>query len=190
MNTRYSTDLIVDMQTEITMLRATITSLRWNSTLKMLRAAGLDEHIRTLPDATYIVVLCDIDRLKTINAVTGNHCQTDRYLRAGLKVRKGEIAGQLHDCGDEIAFILPATTRGRPTNPDAFVARIARQLAGQPLTISERYALAAAQRCPVAQAKLSATFACLSNVAADDVMTAIEQLSCQVLAMKAKRDAR
>lgn len=186
----YSSDLITDMQTEITMLRATITSLRWNSTLNLLRAAGLDEAITTLPKATYIVVLCDIDRLKTINAVTGNHCQTDRYLRAGLAVRKGEIAGQLHDCGDEIAFILPSGSRGRATNPDAFVARIARQLAGQPLTISERYALAAAQGVPVERARLSATFATQSGVAAADVPAAIEALSCQVLAMKAKRDGR
>lgn len=186
----YSTDLIVDMQTEITMLRAQNQALRWNSTLNLLRAAGLDEHIRTLPDATYTIVLADIDRLKTINAVTGNHCQTDRYLRAGLAVRKGEIAGQLHDCGDEIAFILPATTRNQATDPDAFVARIARQLAGQPLTISERYALAAAQGVPVERAKLSATFATQSGVAAGGVMAAIEQLSCQVLAMKKVRDGR
>lgn len=179
------------LQAENAELRATIQTLRWNPVLKMYRAAGLDEAIRTLPtDATYTVVLCDIDRLKTINAVTGNHMQTDRYLRAGLKVRAGEIAGQLHDQGDEIAFILHDHSQGKTTNPAAFVARIARQLAGQPLTIGERCALAAAQHVPIDAARLSATFATLNGVAADGVPAAIEALSCQVLALKAQRDGR
>lgn len=182
MNTHYSTDLIVGMQ-------ALIRRLSYNDSLKMLTPAGLNEAIRTLPNTTtYTVVVCDIDRLKNINEATGNHFRTNRYLAAGLRVRYGELAGQLF--GDEFGFFLDDQARDTETNPDAFVARIARQLAGQPLTISERYALAAAQRCPVAQARLSATFATMSGVAADGVPAAIEALSCQVLAMKAKRDGR
>jgi GGDEF domain-containing protein len=168
-----------------------IAQLRYNATLRMLNASGTDEAIRTLrTDTTYTVALCDIDRLKLINAVTGNHLQTDRYLAAGLAVRAGEIAGQLHDRGDEFLFILDEQSRHEDADPDAFVARITRQLAGQPLTISERYALAAARGCHVADARLSATFAVQSGVSAGDVMTTIESLSQQVLAQKKERDAR
>lgn len=177
-----STDLIAE-------LRATIARLQYNESLGMLTAAGLAEAIRTLPnDTTYTVVFADIDRLKILNSVTRNHLQTNRYLAAGLAVRYGEIAGQL--LGDEFVFILDDQARDTETDPDAFVARIARQLAGQPLTISERYALAAAQKCHVSEARLSATFATMSNVSAAQVEGAIERLSCQVLAMKARRDGR
>lgn len=168
--------------------QALIRRLSYNDSLKMLTPAGLSEAIRTLPYGVYTVVFADIDRLKVLNGVIGNHFQTNRYLAAGLAVRKSEIAGQLF--GDEFVFLLDERSRNQATDPAAFVARIARQLAGQPLTISERYALAAAQHCPVAQAKLSATFATQSGVAADGVIAAIEQLSCQVLAMKKVRDGR
>lgn len=187
MTTIHSTTTCPDCQSK----DETIRRLRWNATLNLLRAAGLDAAIATLStDTTYTVVLCDIDRLKTINSATGNHLQTDRYLRAGLAVRYGEIAGQLHDKGDEIAFILDNQTRDGETRPEAFIARISRQLAGQPLTISERYVLAAAQRCHVSQAKLSATFATCASVQAGDVWRVIEALSCEVLALKAERDNR
>lgn len=183
-----STNLIETMQSEIIMLRATIDKLRWNPALNLLRAAGLDDAIATLStDTTYTIILADIDRLKIINSATGNHLQTDRYLRAGLAVRHGEIAGQLHDCGDEICFVLDDQARDTETDPDAFVARISRQLAGQPLTISERYLLAAAQGCHVSEAKLSATFATMPGVRAHDVWSAIEALSREVLAKKAAR---
>jgi GGDEF domain-containing protein len=173
-------DTILDQQ-------VLIQRLRWNPTLDMLNQAGLMEEIRTLPAGSYTVVYCDIDRLKTLNNVTGNHFQTNRYLASGLAVREGELAGQMF--GDEFVFIIDEHSRGEDAQPDAFVARIARQLAGQPLTVSERYALAAAQGVPVEQARLSATFATASGVSAGQVIRTIEQLSRDVLQLKAERDA-
>lgn len=168
-----------------------IRRLSWNPLLQMYRAPGLEDAITSLPtNTTYSVIVCDIDKMKAINSATGNHFQTDRYLAAGLKVRDGEIAGQLHDKGDEFCFILNESSRHEDSNPDAFVARISRQLAGQPLTISERYYLAAAQGCHVSQARLSATFAVRGGVAADDILDAIEQCSSEVLLMKARRDGQ
>lgn len=169
-----------------------IRRLRWSPTLNMLNSAGLHEAIRTLPtDTTYTVVFADIDKLKDLNRATGNHLRTNRYLTAGLQVRDSEIAGQL--LGDEFIFIVsehtPGGQRRRGHSANAFVARIARQLAGQPLTVSERYALAAAQRCPVEAARLSATFSAMSGVRAGDVMDAIEWLSSDVLRLKAERDS-
>jgi GGDEF domain-containing protein len=187
--TTTSTDLIAELRAEIALTRATIARLQYNESLGMLNAAGLAEAIRTLdPNTTYTVVFADIDRLKVLNNVTRNHLQTNRYLAAGLAVRYGEVAGQL--LGDEFVFILDDQARNTETSPDGFVARIARQLAGQPLTISERYALAAAQRCHVSEARLSATFATQSGVSARQVEGAIEALSCQVLAMKSERDQK
>jgi GGDEF domain-containing protein len=166
----------------------TIRMLRWNPTLNMLRAAGFDEAIRRLPDTTtYTVVLCDVDRMKAINDATGNHVQTDRYLAAGFAVRRGEIAGQLHDKGDEFGFILDEQSRDTETDAHAFVARIARQLAGQPLIQSERYALAAAQGVHVSEARLSATFATRSGLTAAQVPGVIEVLSKEVLELKGAR---
>lgn len=192
MNTLYSTtstDPITALRTEITMLRDTITRLRRNESLDMLNSAGLSEAVRTLKrDTTYTVVFADIDRLRALNSATGNHVQADRYLRAGLAVRYGEIAGQM--AGDQIVFLLDDQARDKETDPDAFVARITRQLAGQPLLQSERYLLAAVQGCHVDQARLSATFAAQSGVSAGDVWSAVERLSCEVLAMKKARDAR
>jgi GGDEF domain-containing protein len=168
---------------------ALIAQLRWNDGLGMLNQAGLAEAIRTLnPSTTYTVVFADIDRLKTLNSVTANHLRTNRYLRDGLAVREGELAGQL--LGDEVVFILSEHSRNEESHPDAFVARIARQLAGQPLLQSERYALAASQHCHVSDAKLSATFATETGVSAGQVYAAIERLSGDVLKLKAQRDAR
>jgi len=169
--------------------QALIRRLSWHPTLNMLNSAGLHEAIRTLPtDTTYTVAFADVDRLKDINRATGNHMQTNRYLAAGLQVRDGEIIGQF--LGDEFVAIIDEHSRDEDANPDAFVARIARQLAGQPLTVSERYALAAAQGCAVEDARLSATFSTMSGVRAGDVMQAIEWLSKDVLAMKQERDRR
>lgn len=166
-----------------------IARLSFNEGLGMLTPAGLAEAIRTLrSDTTYTVVFADVDKLKVLNSVTGNHMQTNRYLRAGLEVREGEIAGQL--LGDEFIFLIDEQSRGEQSNPDAFVARIARQLAGQALTISERYALAAAQGVHVSRARLSATFAAHSGVRAGQVHSIIERLSCDVLSQKAQRDER
>ena len=174
--------------TTIDELEATIERLRWNDELNMLNSAGLREAIRQLPEGHYTVIFADIDRLKIINSATGSHCKTNRYLAAGLAVRSGEIAGQLY--GDEILFILNEASRDEQPDAHAFVARIARQLAGQPLTISEKYILAAAQGVHVSQAKLSATFATQSTVAAHEILSAIETLSSDVLLMKSRRDTR
>lgn len=183
-----------DLLDQIRRQRDIIARLSYNPTLAMYRPAGLLEAIANLPaDATYTVVLCDIDRMKAINSATGSHAQTDRYLAAGLRVRAGELAGQVHDKGDEFAFILTERSehgRREEYSPEAFVARIARQLAGQPLTSSERHALAAAQGVPVEQAKLSATFSTISHVKAGDIEQAIEWLSNDVLALKAQRDSK
>lgn len=179
----HSTTTCQDCQAKDDLIRR----LSWNEGLGMLTSAGLHQAIGALPsDTTYTVVFADIDRLKTLNTATGNHLRTNRYLRAGLAVRDGEIAGQL--LGDEIVFILDEHSRDEDAHPDAFVARIARQLAGQPLTISERYALASAQGCSLDQARLSATFATQSGVSAGQVQRAIEALSCDVLRLKAERD--
>jgi GGDEF domain-containing protein len=167
--------------------QALIQRLRWNPSLNMLNQAGLMEAIRTLPAGRYTVVYCDIDRLKTLNSATGNHFQTNRYLADGLAVRVGELAGQLF--GDEFCFILNEASRGDAVQPDAFIARITRQLAGQPLLQSERYALAAAQGCHVSEATLTATFAAQSDVTPGQVLRVIEQLSRDVLSLKAERDA-
>ena len=168
-----------------------IRRLSWNSTLDMYRAPGLDDAIAALPTNThYTLVLCDIDRMKAINSATGSYDQTDRYLAAGLKVRNGEIAGQIHDKGDEFLFILDEQSRDEPPDAHAFIARIGRQLAGQPLTISERYALAAAQCVHVSQARLSATFSTPMSVAQHEILEAIETLSREVLLAKKRRDAQ
>jgi GGDEF domain-containing protein len=165
---------------------ALIERLRWNEGLGMLTPAGLAEAIRTLPSTTtYTVVFADIDNLKTINSATGNHIQTNRYLRAGLARRHGEIVGQL--LGDEFLYIQDEQYRRDDDDPETFVAFIARQLAGQPLIQSERYALAAAQHCHVSEAKLSATFATRSGLTAAQVPGMIEVLSVEVLALKGAR---
>ena len=174
------------LTTTIEELEATISRLRWDTSFGMLNPAGLHEAIRQLPEGQYTVIFADVDHMKHINSATGSHCKTDRYLTAGLKVREGEIAGRIH--GDEIIYILDEQSRGEDADPHAFVARIARQLAGQPLTISEKYILAAAQGVHVSQAKLSATFACASSVAAHEILSTIETLSSDVLLMKSRRD--
>ncbi len=179
-----------DLLDRIQAQQALIARLSWNPTLNMYRPAGFEMTVEALScDTTYTVVLCDIDKMKAINEATGCHMQTDRYLAAGLQVRDGEIAGQVHDKGDEFAFVIAETSRGVESDANAFVARVARQLAGQPLTISERYALAAAHGCSVEQARLSATFSAMSSVRAGDVMDAIEWLSGDVLRLKAERDS-
>ncbi len=168
--------------------QALIRRLSYNESLGMLNPAGLHEAIRTLPEGRYTVIFADVDRLKVLNSATGSHCKTNRYLAAGLARRHGEIVGQLY--GDEFIYILDEQTMRDGDSPDAFIAYIARQLAGQPLTISERYALAAAHGCSVEQARLSATFSAKSEVRAGDVMDAIEWLSSDVLRLKAERDEK
>lgn len=174
----YSTRSPEELLAFIIAQQETIRRLSWNSELNMHNAAGLRDAIAGLSPIAYTVVLCDIDRLKAINAATGSHVQTNRYLRDELRVRKGEIAGQLY--GDEFLFIL-----ADECDPAAFCARIGRQLADQPLTYSERSMLEAVAGHG---ARLSATFAYQTHVT--DIWTAIEQLSADVLAQKAVRDRR
>ena len=154
-----------------------IESLIWNDDLSMYNQAGVRDAINRLVPGTYTVVFCDINRLKTINSITQSHVQTNRYLRDGLRVRQGEIAGQLY--GDEFLFILP-----EHADAAGFCARIARQLAQQPLTHTERIAL---EMVDGVGARLSATFA---YERCEDVWQAVERLSANVLQQKAKRDAR
>ncbi len=154
-----------------------IESLIWNDDLSMYNQAGIRDAIDQLTPGTYTVIFADINRLKVINSITGSHVQTNRYLRDGLRVRQGEIAGQLY--GDEMIFILPAHA-----DAAGFCTRITRQLAQQPLTHAERVAL---ELIDGIGATLSATFACERT---EDVWQAVERLSANVLSQKAKRDAR
>lgn len=155
-----------------------IQSLIWNDQLSMLNNAGLHDAIDQLPNSeVYTVIFCDINRLKVMNTITGSHIQTNRYLRDGLRVRRGEIAGQF--LGDEFVFVLP-----EGADAAAFCARITRQLAEQPLSHAERTAL---ELIDGPGARLSATFAYAES---SDVWHTVEQLSRDVLAQKAQRDAR
>lgn len=154
-----------------------IASLIWSDDLSMLNQAGLRDAIAQLDMGTYTVVFCDINRLKQINSATGSHAQTNRYLRDGLRVRRGELAGQLF--GDEFLFILP-----EGADASGFCSRITRQLATQPLSQVERCAL---EILDGPHARLSATFAWEVT---NDVWAAVERLSREVLAAKAARDGR
>ncbi len=152
----------------------------------MLNGAGLREAIRQLPAGHYTVIFADIDKMKAINSATGSHCATNRYLADGLARRHGEIVGQFG--GDEFIYILDEQAMRDNDSAQTFVAFISRQLAGQPLLQSERYLLAAAQNVHVSQAKLSATFATQSSVAQHEILEVIEELSSEVLLLKARRD--
>lgn len=154
-----------------------IAALTWNDELSMLSQAGLHDAIAQLDPGAHTVVFADINRLKTINSATGSHTQTNRYLRDGLRVRRGELAGQY--LGDEFIFILP-----EDADAAGFCARITRQLAAQPLSQYERAAL---ESLDGPHARLSATFAWK---VACDIWAAVERLSREVLAQKAKRDGR
>ena len=158
-------------------LEQRITALTWNDELAMLSQAGLQDAIEQLPGGVYTVIFADVNRLKAINSATGSHVQTNRYLRDGLRVRRGELAGQLF--GDEFLFILP-----HGADAAGFCARLTRQLASQPLSQSERMALEAFDG---PNARLSATFAWEVT---SDVRAAVERLSRDVLAQKAARDRR
>lgn len=163
------------MEQESRRLRAEIARLEWDETIAMYNAAGGYRAIDALPDGEYALVFCDIDYLKTINGATGNHVQTNRYLAEGLRVRAGEIAIRL--MGDEFLFVL-GSSRGY-ADPASFAARLAHQLAAQPLTDRER------SRLP--SGVLSATFAWRAGVARRDIRAAIELLSADVLAQKESR---
>jgi GGDEF domain-containing protein len=175
---KHCTSTSADLLARIRQQEQRIAALVWNDHLGMLNAAGLQDAIDTLPAGdVYTVIFADINRLKDINRVTGSHIQTNRYLRDGLRVRRGEVAGQLY--GDEFIFILP-----EGADAAGFCARITRQLASQPLSQAERMAL---EVLDGPGARLSATFAW---EVARDVWAAVERLSRDVLAQKAKRDGR
>jgi GGDEF domain-containing protein len=127
----------------------------------------------------YTLVFADVDRLKQLNKATGNHFATNRLLRAGFRVRFGELAWQIY--GDEFAFLI----RG---NGHAFCTRIARQLAKQDLTSEQRQALADINGCTIEEAKLSATYSVYENVRW--IWQALEYCSQDVLQQKAIRDAQ
>lgn len=172
-STRTTDELLALIRTQAQRIQ----DLGWNEDLNMFNNAGLHDAIAQLEPGAHTVIFCDIDRLKTINSVTGSHVQTNRYLRDGLRVRRGELAGQY--LGDEIIFVLP-----KDADAAGFCARITRQLAAQPLSQAERTAL---ELIDGVGARLSATFAWDVT---GDVWTAIERLSCSVLRQKAQRDAK
>jgi GGDEF domain-containing protein len=187
MTTHSTTTLSIEtLLAEVEHLRAEVAELRYNARLGMLNAGGLASAIRELTPGRYSVVFCDIDKMKALNAATGSHFATDAYLRAGLRVRAGELAGQVF--GDEFVFIIDERSRGERLRIYRFIDRIRRQLAAQPLRPHERHALADALGCPVGDARITATFAHLSGLAADEVTGAIETLSGRVLSLKARRD--
>jgi hypothetical protein len=123
------------------------------------------------------LVFADVNRLKAINSATGNHLLTNALLRGGFRVRAGEWAWQIY--GDEFGFLIWG-------DGWAFVARLTRQLAAQPLTDAQRAVIAAADGIPVDQAQLSATFSIVPRVRR--IGRALEQGSQEVLAQKARRD--
>lgn len=171
-STRHPDELIARIRQQ----ERRIASLIWSDDLSMLNNAGLRDAIAQLEPGAYTVVFCDINRLKTINSATGSHAQTNRYLRDGLRVRRGELAGQLF--GDEFLFLLPADA-----DAAGFCSRITRQLAAQPLSQAERRAL---ETLDGPHACLSATFAWEVT---HDVWGAVERLSREVLSQKAARDS-
>ncbi len=174
MATQYPTRTHDEWEALLRARDARIEALAWNDDLGMLTQAGLRDAISALLPATYTIIFADINRLKTINTITGSHIQTNRYLRDGLRVRRGELAGQF--LGDEFVFILPAAA-----DAAAFCSRISRQLASQPLSQAERQAL---ELIDGPGARLGATFAWHES---SDVWRAVEALSRDVLTKKAAR---
>jgi hypothetical protein len=120
------------------------------------------------------LIFADVNRLKKINEATGDHLLTNSLLRGGFRVRLGEWAWQIY--GDEMGFIIWG-------DGTAFVARLSRQLAAQPLTDIQRSVLINADGVD----HLSATFAIVTNVR--HIGRALSQGSRDVLAQKAQRDA-
>ena len=167
-----------DRDQRIAVLEAENARLRHNSYLKMLNSAGLLHAIDHLPVARYVLVLCDVDQMKQVNSATGSHDQTDRHLARGLKVRDNELAGQLR--GDEIVFILEEAT-----NAPAFIARIGAQLRRQRLDPAARRALLLA----TGRAHITVTAAWRAGVLPCEMRAVLDELSVEVLALKAARDA-
>ncbi len=120
------------------------------------------------------LIFADVNRLGMVNKATGNHLLTNSLLRGGFRVRPGEWAWQIY--GDEMGFIIWG-------DGAAFVNRLSRQLAAQPLTDVQRRVLIDADGVD----HLSATFSIVTNVR--HIGRALERGSREVLAQKAQRDA-
>ncbi len=120
------------------------------------------------------LIFADVNRLGMVNKATGNHLLTNALLRGGFRVRPGEWAWQIY--GDEMGFIIWG-------DGAAFVNRLSRQLAAQPLTDVQRRVLIDADGVD----HLSATFSIVTNVR--HIGRALERGSREVLAQKAQRDA-
>jgi hypothetical protein len=125
------------------------------------------------------LVFADVNRLKKINEATGNHLLTNKLLKGGFRVRRGEFAWQIY--GDELGFLIWG-------NGVALVARLTRQLADQPLTLVQRRVIADADHVDIDAACLSATFAIVTNVR--HIGRALSAGSADVLKQKAQRDGR
>lgn len=181
----YTTDLIETMRLEIsalqsenTRLRHVMDRLRWNPFLGMLNQAGFLHAVDTLPeDRLYALVFCDVDKMKIINTATGCHQKTDAYLRAGFRVRAGEIAAQIH--GDEVAFVLD-----EPCDVSGFEGRIRRQLRDVRIGEEERRRMVNAGARPY----ITAMFAHQRGLRPSEMRAALDTLSMDVLAQKARRD--
>lgn len=182
-----STDLIETMRLQIhtlecenARLQRLNATLRWNPFLGMLNQAGLMHTIDTLPDdRLYTLVFCDVNKMKALNTATGCHQKTDAYLKAGFRVRAGEIIAQLH--GDELAAILE-----EPANAQGFEMRLRRQLRDVRLGTEERRALLNAGARPY----ITAMFAHARGLRPSELRAALDTLSMDVLAQKARRDAQ
>ena len=159
-------------------LEAENARLRHNEYLSMLNSAGLMHAIDHLPEARYVLVFADVDKMKAINTATGGHGTTDRHLAAGLQVRDTEIAGQLR--GDEIVFILD-----EDTNAPAFIARIGAQLRRQRLDPAARRSLLLATGRP----HITVTAAWRAGVLPSEMRAVLDELSVEVLALKQARDS-
>jgi hypothetical protein len=163
-------------------LLGTIGFLCYDPSLGMFNRSGgrLLAIVLALPCLLFgaTLIFADVNRLKKINEATGNHMLTNSLLRGGFRVRIGEWAWQVF--GDEFGFIIWG-------DGTAFVARLTRQLAEQPLTEVQRRVIARADGVAIEDARLSATFSIVTNVRY--IGRALSQGSQDVLAQKARRDA-
>ncbi len=163
---------------DITLI-ATIVFLCYDPSLGMFNRSGgrLMAVLLALPCLLFgaTLIFADVNRLKKINEATGNHLLTNALLKGGFRVRFGECAWQVF--GDEFGFIIWG-------DGQAFIQRIARQMATQPLNMAQRRVLLDTDGVDY----LSATFAIIPNVR--QINTALRRGSAEVLAQKAKRDAK
>ena len=162
-----------------TALIGIIVFLCYDPSLGMLNRSGgrLLVLILALPCLLFgaTLVFADVNRLKKINEATGDHLLTNELLKNGFRVRAGEFAWQIF--GDEIGFLIWG-------DGAAFVGRLTRQLAAQPLTEAQRRCLADADGTDC----LSATFS--APIRTRSIGRALSRGSRDVLAQKAARDRR